>query len=638
MCGILGYQGNVRIEDLSNLKSVLNHRGPDDKGDYFDDTNGVGLFHNRLSILDTSELGHQPMISDSGDVVLIFNGEIYNFQEIRESLTEQGYLFKSNSDTEVLLNLYLKKGENMFSELNGIFALAIWDKSKKRFLLARDALGVKPLYYSETENGFIFSSEIKALLHFSIKLGGLDYQALEHYLTFLWCPGEGTPFRKVRKLCPGEAIIVSNGIISKKWKWYELPVFRVFLNKRNKSPNTGVELFSKLRTAVHRQMISDVPVGCFLSGGLDSSTIVSIARDINPEIPCFTIKIEGGQEEGFSDDLPYAKSVAQHLNVPLDVVHINPSNIANDLEKMVHSLDEPLADPAALSVYYISKLAREQGIKVLLSGAGGDDLLTGYRRHHALELEKIYSWLPRFGKKIISQSSTLLSQKFHWGRRLAKFLGGAELDSNLRMINYFKWIQRSDLESLFSDEFRIALGESELDLPMINFLESLPPTSCRLEGMLGLEQRFFLADHNLNYTDKMSMAAGVEVRVPFLDLELVDYAATIPNNLKLNRGEGKWILKKAMEPYLPKEIIYRPKTGFGVPLRNWMRNELRDLTSDYLNEFTLKKRGLFDPKSVNRLIVENDSSRVDASYTLFSILCIEIWCQFFLDKNSDSIR
>ena len=305
---------------------------------------------------------------------------------------------------------------------------------------------------------------------------------------------------------------------------------------------------------------------------------------------------------------------------------------------MIYSLDEPLADPAALNVFYISKLARERGIKVLLSGAGGDDLLTGYRRHRALELEKIYSWLPRVGRKIISQSSSILPQKFHWGRRLAKFLGCAELDGSLRLINYFKWIQRTDLESLFSDEFRAALGESELDLPMINFLESLPSNACRLEGMLALEQRFFLADHNLNYTDKMSMAAGVEVRVPFLDLDLVEYAATIPNGLKLNRGEGKWILKKAMEPYLPKKIIYRPKTGFGVPLRNWMRNELRDLTSDYLNEISLRKRGLFDPKSVNRLIVENDSGRVDASYTLFSILCIEIWCRFFVDRNSDSIR
>lgn len=635
MCGIAGfswYPASTGAE-LSLTLGALSHRGPDDSGLFEDASSGVGLAHRRLSIVDLSPLGHQPMASPDGTVVLVFNGEIYNFRELRSDLERQGVAFRGHSDTEVLLNLYLAEGEAMLCRLNGIFAFALWDRSRQSLLLARDGLGVKPLYFAALDDGFVFASEIKALLQLLPVKGALDVAALQRYLTFLWCPGEGTPLRSVRKLLPGEAMVVRSGRIERRWNWYRLPAFR-----REGKPaldQTAVIEGTRehLRNAVRRQMIADVPVGAFLSGGLDSSAIVALAREQNPAIRCFTIEALGGQEAGATDDLPYARRVADHLGVSLDVVRIDAGRMAGDLERMVAQLDEPLADPAPLNVLYISQLAREHGIKVLLSGAGGDDLFTGYRRHRALMAEHWWSWLPSPMRQGLAKATGALDQRSALARRLAKLFSGAGLDGDARLVNYFRWAQRADLEALYTAEFRAAFGESQAEAPMLEFLRDLPPETSLLERMLALEQRFFLADHNLLYTDKMSMAAGVEVRVPFLDLELVEFAAKIPDRFKQRGSQGKWVLKKAMEPYLPREVIYRPKTGFGAPLRRWMRHELRELLGDLLSEASLRRRGLFNPAAVQRLIADNDVGRVDASYTLLSLLCIEIWCRTYLDTG-----
>jgi asparagine synthase (glutamine-hydrolysing) len=389
MCGILGYSGSFDPSALSAGLRAIAHRGPDDSGEFVDGAARVGLGHARLSILDLSPLGHQPMVSADGAVVLVFNGEIYNFRELRMELEARGFVFRGHSDTEVLLNLYLTDGETMLSRLNGIFAFALWDGRSQSLLIARDALGVKPLYYAALGERFAFASEIKGLLPLVPDARELDAAALHRYLSFLWCPGEGTPLRAVHKLLPGEAMVVRSGRIERRWTWYQLPVFRgVIADLDEKSALAGTE--SHLRQAVQRQMVADVPVGAFLSGGLDSSAIVAFAREVNPDIRCFTIEAVGGQEEGATDDLPYARRVAQHLGVSLEVVRIDSRQMASDLERMVVQLDEPLADPAPLNVLYISQLAREQGIKVLLSGAAGDDLFTGYRRHRAVQLERIY--------------------------------------------------------------------------------------------------------------------------------------------------------------------------------------------------------------------------------------------------------
>jgi len=450
-------------------------------------------------------------------------------------------------------------------------------------------------------------------------------------LSFLWCPGDGTPVKSVKKLGPGEVMWVKDGVVDRRHTWYRLPAFRKSLNRIGLVDAVDGTR-EHLRKAVHRQMISDVPLGAFLSGGLDSSAIVAFARELNPDIRCFTIESLGGCEAGRVDDLPYARRVADYLGVKLEVVQIEASKMAQDLESMVVQLDEPLADPAPLNVLYISRLARENGIKVLLSGAGGDDLFTGYRRHAALHAERYWSWLPVSIRRILQKSTQLLDQRSVVGRRLEKLFSGAALDGDARLINYFLWSRREDLIALYSEDFRMALGDAMPSDPMAFFLAELPVETPPLERMLALEQRFFLTDHNLTYTDKMSMAEGVEVRVPFLDLELVEFAQQIPLKYKQRGTVSKWILKKAMEPYLPHDVIYRPKTGFGAPLRHWMRYELRELLGDVLSIESLSRRGLFEPVAVHRLIAQNDAGKIDASFTLLSLLCIELWCRHFMDR------
>ena len=333
----------------------------------------------------------------------------------------------------------------MLPRLNGIFAFALHDRRNGELVVARDALGVKPLYFSEGSNGVAFASEIKALLSLVPEARELDGPALHRYLSFLWCPGEGTPLRGVRKLLPGEAMVVRAGKVVRRWIWYHLPVFRRDGADISEADSiTGT--VQGLRRAVHRQLVSDVPVGAFLSGGLDSSAVVAFAREQSPDIRCFTIESADGQEPGATDDLPYARRVAQHLNVPLDVVRIDADRMARDLERMVMQLDEPLADPAPLNVLYISQLARQHGIKVLLSGAGGDDLFTGYRRHVAVQYEHYWRWLPAGVRVALERRTSGIDQRNPLFRRLAKLFNGAGLDGDARLAGVFRLGTRGRLD------------------------------------------------------------------------------------------------------------------------------------------------------------------------------------------------
>jgi len=633
MCGIIGLYGAFNKNILNKSLDLIDHRGPDNRDIYVNNNDNIYLGHSRLSIIDLSFSANQPMIDDSG-LVIVYNGEIYNYKDLRIGLIKKGFVFKSNSDTEVLLKLYIYEEEKMLSRLNGIFSFAIWDGKKKKLLIARDALGVKPLYYSSTEEGFTFSSEIKAIINIFPSNLVLDYQSLQQYLTFIWSPGDRTPVQTINKVLPGEAMWISDNKIERKWSWYKLPV------RSGKSIiSSKTEIISgvttHLRNAVNSQMLSDVPVGAFLSGGLDSSTIVAFARDNNPGIPCFTIETSGGQEEGMVDDLPYARKVAKHLNVPLHVINIDADKMATGLENMVAMLDEPLADPAPLNVLYISQLAKENGIKVLLSGVGGDDIFTGYRRHYAIQLDRYLQKIPFKIKTSIERYTSSLNKTNPFYRRVAKLFNGSTLDGDKRIVNYFRWADVDLINSLFTSDVRKELAVESADRTMMNYLDMLPKSASPLQRMLALEQRFFLPDHNLTYADKMSMAVGVEVRVPFLDLDLVEFASKIPDKYKQRGSVGKWILKKSMEPYLPHDIIYRPKTGFGAPLRRWIRFELRELLGDLLSEESLRKRSVFDSKAVHQLIKKNDSGVVDASYTLLSLMCIELWCRQFVDGKFD---
>jgi len=634
MCGIAGFSGDFSESILERMNQVIAHRGPDDAGIYFDLKNGIGLAHRRLSIIDLSPFGHQPMWDITGTVAIVYNGEIYNYKELREELIKSGFVFKSHSDTEVLLNLYLRDGRDLLSKINGIFAFALWDTSNNSLLMARDGIGVKPLYYTETSKGFLFASEIKAILQEPSIDRTLNPNAVHYHLSYLWSPAPHTILKGVKKLEPGHALIVKDSKIKKQWQFYELPFDQAIEGFTEEKAINAVQ--THLSQAVRRQMVADVPVGAFLSGGLDSSSVVSFARQHNTKqkLQCFTIgfRDESFKREGMADDLPYAQRVAEHLDVDLHTIYVGPE-MADHLEKMIYHLDEPQADPAPINVLFISQLAREHGIKVLLSGAGGDDIFTGYRRHYALMLEKYWSWLPVNARRSLSRLSRLFPLNFPTGRRLAKAIKYADLDENNRIASYFFWNDQQFIKDLYSPAFRDYLDSNAVPEPLAAYLACIPPDIPALNRMLYLEGKHFLADHNLNYTDKMSMAVGVEVRVPLLDPDLVALAARLPVSFKQNGRIGKWVFKKAMEPYLPRGVIYRPKTGFGAPLRHWLHNKLRPLVEDVLSKKSLNIRGIFDPKGVDQLIQMDQLGKIDGTYTIFSLMCIELWCRIFIDQQ-----
>ena len=614
------------------MNESLKHRGPDDSGTFADEGKRLGLTHRRLSIIDLSPRGHQPMWDATETVVIVFNGEIFNYREWREILEAEGFQFKSDSDTEIILNLYLKYGEGVLSRLNGIFAFALWDTRDGSLLVARDGVGVKPLYYAETDQGFAFSSELKALLQCRDIDRTLDLNAIHDYMTYLWCPAPRTMLKSVKKLEPGYAMIIRDGQVVRRWSFYDLPMDQAIVPMSRKEAARLVR--EGVQTAVDRQMVSDVPVGALLSGGLDSSSVVACARHSHPDqaLDCFTIGFKDAafQQEGNIDDLPFARKVADHLGVQLRTIYVGPE-MADELARMIYYLDEPQADFAAINTFFICKLARENGIKVLLSGAGGDDIFSGYRRHTALLWERWWSWMPRIARRGLRRASNRLPPSFSLTRRVAKAVAYADLDGDERLASYFHWAEPGILHGLYTEEMRAAVAGRGFSVPLIQSLERIPDDIEELNRMLYLEGKHFLADHNLNYFDKMSMATGVEVRVPLLDPDLMALAARLPTQYKHHRGEGKWILKAAMADLLPSEVIYRPKSGFGVPLRHWLRNELGDLLADTLSEASLKRRGLFEPAAVQKLLELDRSGTVDAAYTILSMVCIELWCRMFLD-------
>lgn len=631
MCGFIAFSGAFELSDLQASLRAIAHRGPDDSGVWADAPAGVGMGHVRLSILDLSPLGHQPMESKDGQIVIAFNGEIFNFRELRADLEARGHAFRSHSDTEVLLHLYIAEGEAMLPRLNGMFAFAIWDARRQSLFVARDNMGVKPLYYTQTPQGVLLASEMKALLAFPGVSRQISPVALRDHLTYLWAPAPQTMLAGVFKLPPGDALLVQGGRITRQWHWADNPALQPIVVRSDAVAIAQVR--EAVRTAVQRQMVADVSVGAFLSGGLDSSAVVALARQALPEtrLQCFTIAMDaaGEQQEGIVSDLPYARAVAAHLDVDLHVVQASPA-MADELVNMVWHLDEPQADPAALNTLFISRLAREKGIKVLLSGSGGDDIFTGYRRHYALQTERYWASLPHGIRAVMAGLARQLPTGTVLGRRVRKALSYADLDGDARIASYFQWLDNTWVDRLLTSELRAASRRPE---PLVASLAELPDSVPRLNRMLYLECRHFLTDHNLNYTDKMSMAAGVEVRVPLLDPDLVRLAFSLPLNQKQRGRQGKWVLTEAMRGILPDQVLNRPKTGFGAPLRQWLRGPLRALLNDTLSPSALRRRGLFDPVGVQQLIVDDAAGRVDGSYALLALLCVELWCQRFIDQR-----
>jgi len=630
MCGITGAIGldNCPKEKLLNL---ILHRGPDSNGWFEDD--GIFLGHTRLAIQDLSANGNQPMFSHDGRYVIIFNGEIYNHLDIRKEL-EKDYPFKSTCDTETLLYAYIKYGPEALNKLNGIFAFAIYDIQQKEIFLARDQFGVKPFYFYQDDEKFLFSSELKSFTAFDIDKT-VSSRAIADYLTFLWSPGSSTPFAKVKKLLPGHyfKFRLSDLAKAKPVRYYTIP----FDGKYSKKTEQELidELENKLITAVSRQMLSDVPVGFFLSGGMDSSLLVAIARKLYPhrKIPCFTIDTgDLGKTEGFVSDLPYAKKVAEYLHVDLTVVPAGPDIISN-FDAMVWHLDEPQADLAPLNIINICREARDNGILVLIGGTGGDDVFSGYRRHQALNVEKYVGKVPIPLRKVLMKAFVSLPADRPLFRRIRKGMADFDKTVTYRMAGYFRWLPYNRVKRLFASKFHTKLNSYEPLDKIIALKKDIPKEKNLLNQMLYFEMMSFLVDHNLNYTDKLSMAAPVEVRVPYLDIDLVNFSATIPPSLKMKGKETKYLLRKVAERYLPHEVVYRSKTGFGTPVRKWITNDLENMIASRLSRQKLSERGIFDPEEVWQLIEDNKTGKIDASYAILSLLVINSWMDQFVDNK-----
>ena len=628
MCGIAGLTGRFSPGIAARMGLRIAARGPDSHDVFEDAESGIALAHRRLSIVDLSSAGHQPMTDASGRYVIAYNGEVYNYLALRDELTARGRTLRGHSDTEVILEHFAEHGPEILSRLNGIFALAIWDRQDRALWLARDGMGVKPLYVTRVAGGLAFASEMKALLEVPGLNREIDRVAVAAYLGYLYSPGERTMFEHVRKLEPGTWLRVDHVGAETTGRFHHLPDYQpVAMSANDVAKGTR----AALATAVERQMIADVEVGAFLSGGLDSSAIVALAREHSAgRMQCFTIdyRSDGNDSDEMIADLPYARAAAQHLDVDLHEIAVD-ARIASEFESLVYTLDEPQADPAALNSLKIAALSRQHGIKVLLSGAGGDDVFTGYRRHQAAALDRYLDHIPGAARSAIAAIGARLPGNGNAPRRLRKLLAPMGKSADDRLMAHFEWQPIEAAAGLMATDRRDALAHAAR-APMRDALQSCAATD-PIERILRLDQRFFLTDHNLNYSDKTGMAMGVEIRVPFLDPDLMAFAASMPTEFKLRGRTTKWALREAMAADLPRDILYRPKTGFGVPLRAWMRRELQPMMNDVLSHKTISRRGLFDADAVEALRTATEGGTADGHYTLLGVMAIELWCRAFVD-------
>lgn len=642
MCGFAGYAGTHHPDLLPRMCRIMEHRGPDDEGFWHDQHAGIGLGHRRLSIIDVSQAGHQPMVSASGHTVIAYNGEVYNFPELRRELEQQGHVFRSRTDTEVILQLYERDGLACLQRLDGMFAFAIWDARHHRLLLARDHAGIKPLYYWVRNGAIYFASELKALLTVPDIPRQLNHAAIVDYLTFMWVPGEDTMLAGIRKLEPGHYLTWDTGRITIA-PWFSLTY----------EPDPALTLTdaidavsSAMTRAVRRQMVADVPLGAFLSGGLDSSAIVAAMRAAFPgrEITAYTAAFPPGDiaEEQGVDDLPYAERVARHLDLKLARVEIRP-NVLELLPKMVYHLDEPDADPAIFPSYLISRQARADGIKVLLSGTGGDEVFFGYRSHLAHQIYRRLDSLPRWlttgalhGSDRLA--SCLLGPTHRMPRRIRKFTRGLKaLPGVPRHLALVDWSEPAVRERLLSNaETRAGLANG-LPLCLARY-SSMFIGRGDLNHHSHLLIQTFLAAHNFLYTDRSSMATSLEVRVPFMDLELMRLAARLPEPFKLHGNVTKYVLKCAMKSVLPHGVIFRGKTGFGAPLRKWIQGDLDAAVRTVLNDRQIRARGIFDPAVVRQLLLDNSRQAVDSTFLIYALLNLELWMATFLDHPGEPVR
>ncbi len=651
MCGIAGLANWEDREVLARMTHIQAHRGPDDSGLWehrFPDGSYVGLGSRRLAILDLSADGHMPMGNEDGTVWITYNGEIYNFAELRRELQGKGHYFVSNTDTEVIIHLYEQEGEDCVHRLQGMFAFTICDlrAGSPQLFLARDHFGIKPFYYVHRGRRLAFASEIKALLQIPDLEPELDLESLHQFLTFLWVPDPKTMFRGIYKLPAGHCASFRHGELKIREYW-DLRFPPANANYARSEADLAAEVRERLQRAVQAQMVSDVPIGAFLSAGLDSSSIVAMmCRATQQPVRTYTITFPRKYRVGETalDDPHVPARLARKLGCENQQIVVEP-DVAGLLPRLTWHMDEPTADPAIIAAYLVCREARKQAT-VLLSGIGGDELFAGYRKHAAYRWARAYQGTPKFLRTAIERGlealpgmrGTALKGGIRLAKKMARSASLSPEDAFIRNCTYFDAEQKSDL---YMSDLRRQVDDCDPAVRHRHYFEFVRDCDF-LNQMLYLDTKIFMVSLNLTYNDKMSMASSVEVRVPFLDRELAEFAAwNAPPDLKLKgflRPTTKYILRRAMNDTLPSEVLRQPKAGFAAPIDYWLANDLREMVDDLLADGNIRKRGLFRPESVTRLIKEHRSGAEDWSMQIWQLITLENWMQVFLDADARQIR
>jgi asparagine synthase (glutamine-hydrolysing) len=656
MCGIAGLISSDPKARIGAMLQAIEHRGRDDEGVWTSapaDDGGLraSLGHRRLSIIDTSSAGHQPMLSADGRFVIILNGEIYNYRELRAELETKGRQFRTHTDTEVLLNAWAEWGEDCLQRLNGMFAFALWDERERALYLVRDRVGIKPLYYANLSDkhkfvehsrqdacapGLVFASEIKSILASGLIKAELDHESLHQFLTFLWVPDPNTLFKSIKTVPPGHIVTSHAGKLTTR-EWWDISFDDI---DEGRSEEWWQErVLETLDRVVKLEMVADVPLGSFLSGGVDSSSIVAMMkRNSNGrQVGTYTIGIEAEdlRYDIIPDDVQWARRVNQHLDTDYHEIMLKP-DVAELLPKLVYHMDEPAIDMAIPS-YLISRAARET-LRVMLSGMGGDEVFAGYPRQMAMKIANAFDPIPQLVRRPVMQALEYVLPGGRPGRLTAplrnakKFARSAALDFENRYLGFETYFSNEAKARLYTGEINEATRGLDAYAAHRRYF-ARTQNAAPLNQLLYVDLKTFLPCLNLMTTDKTSMAANLEVRVPFLNHEMLELTARMPPSLKLKGLQRKYILKKAAEKLLPREVVWRKKAGFGAPIRSWLRGALRPMVDDLLSEETVKRRGLFRPKEVRRIIDANLSGREDYNLQVFQLLNLELWQRAFIDKR-----
>jgi asparagine synthase (glutamine-hydrolysing) len=635
MCGIVGYlkpSGDAILSKDSciNILKSINHRGPDDLGFYSDNYSFLG--HTRLSIIDIFA-GSQPIFNEDKTVCIIFNGEIFNYKLIKNDLVKRGHFFSTNTDTEVILHAFEEWKEACLDRLRGMFSFAIYDIKEKFLFIARDRLGIKPLYYTIINGNLYFASEIKAIFKMVRTTKEIDFNALTSFFTLSYIPSPLTIFKQIKKLPAGYNICFSNGKLSIK-KYWDL----CFRPELGKSESFFIERLKELlEESVSLHMIGDVPIGAFLSGGIDSGVIVALMSELsNSQVHTFCLGY-GGETGGFLDERKYAKLIASRYKTNHEEIEVQP-DIESVIAEIIESFDEPFADASTIPSYYLSRQTKRK-VTVALSGLGGDELFGGYERYLGYKLSRYYNIFPLFIRKhIVEQIVNNLPERsdgHYTVNHLKRFVRAASLSDFDRYFGFISMLNPDKLASLFNDRNIFYDGYNTCKELIFNYFNADNAIDS-MDKVLYTDIKTYLPEDILACTDRTSMWHSLEVRVPFLDHKLMEFCATIPNSLKIHRIDKKYLLKKAYSTYLHKDIIKHRKQGFIGPMTKWLQEDLKHFVSNTLSESKLNKHGLFNKKFIQKIVSEHNNRIEMNDKIIWALIIFQVWYEKYILNDSNS--